>query len=107
MLEREGGEVPTVVNMRFVRPLDEALLLKLAETHHTFVTLEEHSLAGGFGSAVAEFLSDRGSRIALQRVGVPHALIQHDKQPAQRASFGLAGEQLAARLRRLQPAPAV
>jgi 1-deoxy-D-xylulose-5-phosphate synthase len=107
IFEREGEAAPTVVNMRFVRPLDEALLLELAETHHTFVTLEEHSLAGGFGSAVAEFLSDRGMRVGLERVGVPYALIQHDKQPAQRATFGLGGEQLAARIRRSQPAPAL
>ena len=47
--------------MRFVRPLDEALLLELAQTHSRFITLEEHALAGGFGSAVVEFASDRTS----------------------------------------------
>jgi len=46
--------------MRFVKPLDEALLMELAETHDRFVTLEEHSLAGGFGSAVVECVADRG-----------------------------------------------
>jgi len=90
---------PTVVNMRFVRPLDEALLFELAQTHRKFITLEEHSLAGGFGSAVAEFASDRGLAVTIERIGVPHVLIQHDKQPSQRASFGLSGENLAARVR--------
>ncbi len=98
LLATEGIE-PTVVNMRFARPLDEALLLELAETHPKFITLEEHSLAGGFGSAVAEFIADRGIDVTLERVGVPNVLIQHDKQPLQRASFGLSGEQLAARAR--------
>jgi len=90
---------PTVVNMRFVRPLDEALLLELAQSHERFITLEEHSLAGGFGSAVIEFASDRGLTTTIERIGVPNALIQHDKQPQQRAGFGLSGEALAARIR--------
>jgi len=90
---------PTVVNMRFVRPLDEALLFELARTHRKFITLEEHALAGGFGSAVAEFSSDRGLAVTIERIGVPHVLIQHDKQPSQRASFGLSGENLATRVR--------
>jgi 1-deoxy-D-xylulose-5-phosphate synthase len=95
----DDGCKPTVVNMRFVRPLDEGLLLELAATHRKFITLEEHSLAGGFGSAVAEFASDRGLGIAIERIGVSEVLIQHDKQPSQRASFGLSGEQVAARVR--------
>jgi len=95
------GAKPTVVNMRFVRPLDETLLLELAQTHRQFITLEEHALAGGFGSAVLEFASDRGLGVTIERVGVPHTLIQHDKQVKQRASFGLSGEALAARIRSL------
>jgi 1-deoxy-D-xylulose-5-phosphate synthase len=95
----EDGEKPTVVNMRFVRPLDEALLVSLAQTHRKFITLEEHSLAGGFGSAVLEFVADRGLDVTVERVGVPNTLIQHDKQPVQRAGFGLSGESIAARVR--------
>jgi 1-deoxy-D-xylulose-5-phosphate synthase len=103
----EGAARPTVVNMRFVRPLDEALLLELAETHRRFITLEEHSLMGGFGSAVCEFLSDRGLHVTVERIGVPSVLIQHDKQPVQRAGFGLTGESLAARVRATEAASAV
>jgi 1-deoxy-D-xylulose-5-phosphate synthase len=95
---------PTVVNMRFARPLDEALLLELAQTHRRFITLEEHSLMGGFGSAVCEFAADRGLGVTIERVGVPNVLIQHDKQPAQRAGFGLSGESLAARIRAVEAA---
>ncbi len=98
LLVAEGAS-PTVVNMRFARPLDEALLLELAGQHRKFITLEEHSLAGGFGSAVAEFVADRGLDVALERIGVPNVLIAHDKQPLQRASFGLSGESVAARAR--------
>lgn len=98
---------PTVVNMRFVRPLDEALLLELAQTHKRFITLEEHSLAGGFGSAVVEFASDRDLGVSIMRIGVPNVLIQHDKQPQQRAGFGLSGDSLAARIRAFQEAASV
>ena len=101
------GPRPTVVNMRFVRPLDEALLLELAQTHKRFITLEEHSLAGGFGSAVVEFASDRDLGVSIMRIGVPNVLIQHDKQPQQRAGFGLSGESLAARIRAFQEAASV
>ncbi len=93
------NERPTVVNMRFAAPLDEELLVELARAHRTFITLEEHSLAGGFGSAVSEFVTDRGLGVTLERIGVPSVLIQHDRQPAQRESFGLSGEHLAARVR--------
>jgi 1-deoxy-D-xylulose-5-phosphate synthase len=101
LLEADGLS-PTVVNARFVVPLDETLLLELAETHHRFITLEEHSLAGGFGSAVVEFVSDRGIRgVTVERIGVPNVLVQHASQAAQRAQFGLTGEHVAARVRAL------
>jgi 1-deoxy-D-xylulose-5-phosphate synthase len=102
-----GAPKPTVVNMRFVRPLDETLLLELARTHRRFITLEEHSLAGGFGSAVLEFASDRSLRVDVERIGVPEVLVQHGKQTQQRAGFGLSGENLAARVRAVETASAL
>jgi len=93
---------PTVVNMRFVKPLDENLILELAETHSRFITLEEHSLAGGFGSAVVEFLNDRGIALPVERIGVPNVLVHHAKPEAQRAQFGLTGEHVAARVNALR-----
>jgi 1-deoxy-D-xylulose-5-phosphate synthase len=65
------------------------------------ITLEEHSLAGGFGSAVAEFVSDRGLNLRVERMGVPSVLVHHDSQDKQRALFGLTGEALAARVRQI------
>lgn len=89
---------PTVVNARFVKPLDETLLIQLAQNHRRFLTLEEHSLAGGFGSAVVEFASDRGLKVHVERIGVPNVLVQHDSQSKQRAQFGLHAENIAARV---------
>jgi 1-deoxy-D-xylulose-5-phosphate synthase len=99
-------EGPTVVNMRFVKPLDEALLMELAETHSHVLTLEEHSLAGGLGSAVVEFVSDHGLGLVVERIGVPNnALVQHDSQAKQRALFGLTGEHVAGRVASVLVAP--
>lgn len=93
-----AGARPTVVNARFVKPLDEMLLIQLALNHSRFLTLEEHSLAGGFGSAVVEFASDRDLKVHVERVGVPNVLVQHDSQARQRAQFGLNAESIAARV---------
>jgi 1-deoxy-D-xylulose-5-phosphate synthase len=102
LLDADGVR-PTVVNARFVVPLDESLLLELAETHRRFITLEEHSLAGGFGSAVVEFINDRGLDVTVERLGVPNVLVQHHSQAAQRAQCGLSPENVAARVKTLFP----
>lgn len=97
----EGAEQKdevTVINARFAKPLDEALLLELERDHTHVITLEEHSLAGGFGTAVAEFVSDHDLKLRVERMGVPNVLVQHDSQDKQRALFGLTGDALAARI---------
>ncbi|MBV8532054.1 MAG: hypothetical protein JO104_12120, partial [Candidatus Eremiobacteraeota bacterium] len=97
---RNGRQLsmPTIVNARFAKPLDEALLIELARDHSHVITLEEHSLAGGFGSAVAEFVSDKGLNLHVERIGVSNVLVQHDSQDKQRALFALTGDALAARI---------
>lgn len=102
LLAAEGIR-PTVINARFVAPLDEMLLLELGETHRRIMTLEEHSLAGGFGSAVVEFMNDRGLGVTVERIGVPNVFVQQNSQAAQRAQIGLSAENVAARVRALTP----
>jgi len=97
----EGDPGITVINARFAKPLDEALLLELERDHAHLITLEEHSLAGGFGSAVAEFVSDHALELRVERMGIPGVLVQHDSQDKQRALFGLTGDVLAARIRQI------
>jgi 1-deoxy-D-xylulose-5-phosphate synthase len=95
---RNDDDVPTIVNARFAKPLDEALLIELERDHDRIITLEEHSIAGGFGSAVAEFVSDRGLELRVERIGVPNVLVQHDSQDKQRAMFGLSAPAIAKRV---------
>jgi len=94
----------TLVNMRFVKPLDETLLIELAQTHTRFITLEEHSLAGGFGSAIVEFVNDRDLKVSVERIGVPGVLVIQNKPEKQRAIFGLSAENIAARVRAISAA---
>jgi 1-deoxy-D-xylulose-5-phosphate synthase len=70
----------TVVNSRFVKPLDEELIAELATKHDLLFTVEEHILEGGFGSAVAEFIVDQGLQVELKRIGLPDKFIEHGSQ---------------------------
>src|SRR5690606_22273788 len=67
----------TLVNMRFVKPLDEELLRQLARTHEAFVTIEDNAIQGGAGSAVAEFLAAEGYVKPLLQLGLPDVFLDH------------------------------
>jgi 1-deoxy-D-xylulose-5-phosphate synthase len=89
-LAKDGVET-TVVNARFVKPLDAELLLALARTKRLIVTVEEAYLAGGFGSAVLEFLEENGlqDKIQVVRMGVPDTLVTHGDAKLLLAKYGL------------------
>ena len=88
--EAAGAELGlTVVNMRFVRPLDRALLLELAGTHEGFVTLEDNVVAGGAGSGVAELLSAEGVVMPVLHLGLPDAFQHHASREQLLAEAGL------------------
>ncbi|MEE3608046.1 1-deoxy-D-xylulose-5-phosphate synthase [Avibacterium paragallinarum] len=70
----------TLVDMRFVKPLDEALILQLAENHSLLVTLEENAIQGGAGSAVAEVLNSQQKNTALLQLGLPDFFIPQGTQ---------------------------
>ncbi|MFO1362155.1 MAG: 1-deoxy-D-xylulose-5-phosphate synthase [Burkholderiales bacterium] len=79
----------TVVNMRFVKPLDEALVAQVARTHALLVTLEENAVMGGAGSAVAESLAAQGVAVPVLHLGLPDRFIDHGDQGQLLASVGL------------------
>lgn len=67
----------TLVNMRFIKPLDESLLARLAKTHTHFVTVEDHAIVGGAGSAVAESVAAQGLNVRVTMIGLPDAFLAH------------------------------
>jgi 1-deoxy-D-xylulose-5-phosphate synthase len=89
----------TVVNMRFVKPLDDALVAQLARTHALVVTLEENALMGGAGSAVAESLAAQGIGVPLLHLGLPDRFIDHGDQSQLLTSVGLDRDGILASIR--------
>ncbi|EMO9597148.1 1-deoxy-D-xylulose-5-phosphate synthase [Pseudomonas aeruginosa] len=79
----------TVVDMRFVKPLDEALVRELADSHELLVTIEENAVMGGAGSAVGEFLASEGLEVPLLQLGLPDYYVEHAKPSEMLAECGL------------------
>ena len=84
------GIEASVVNARFVKPLDEKTILRHVKTSGKALTIEENTLIGGFGSAVLELLEEKGLKdIALHRLGAPDAYIGYDDPKNIKAAYGL------------------
>ena len=79
----------SVANMRFAKPIDEALVLELARTHDALVTVEEGCLPGGAGSAVGECLAAAGVSVPLLHLGLPDEFIEHGDPAKLIAMVGL------------------
>ncbi|MCL2931761.1 MAG: 1-deoxy-D-xylulose-5-phosphate synthase [Trichodesmium sp. MAG_R03] len=94
----EHGVAATVVNARFVKPLDTELILPLAQRIGKVVTMEEGSLMGGFGSAVTEALMDNNVLVPVLRLGVPDKLVDHAKPDESKVDLGLTPSQMAERI---------
>ncbi|TKB44501.1 1-deoxy-D-xylulose-5-phosphate synthase [Thalassotalea mangrovi] len=88
----------TLVDMRFVKPLDEDKIRELAATHDYLVTVEDNAIAGGAGSAVAEYLNQQGIHKPLLHIGIPDEFIKHGTQQEIHAELGLDSEGITARI---------
>ena len=97
-LLQEKGIRATVVNARFLRPLDETLLLPLAQRIIRVVTMEEGALSGGFGGAVLEALSDHGIQASMLRIGIPDVLVDHATPEQSKETLGLTPPKMAQRI---------
>ena len=97
-LLEEAGFSATVVNARFLRPLDEALIHPLARRIGRVVTMEEGALAGGFGAAVLESLNDRDITPSLLRIGIADQLVDHATPQQSKESLQLTPPQMAKRI---------
>jgi 1-deoxy-D-xylulose-5-phosphate synthase len=89
----------TVVNMRFIKPLDEALVLELAHSHELLVTLDENAIAGGAGGAVTEVLAANGIAARVLHVGLPDRFLQHGAREDMLREAGLTVDQVEALVR--------
>ena len=95
ILSQKGIDV-TVVNARFIKPLDKNLIIKLARRTKKIVTVEENVLQGGFGSAVMEMLEEEGiANIQFKRIGIPDKFIEHGSPDVLRKNYGLNEECIA------------
>jgi 1-deoxy-D-xylulose-5-phosphate synthase len=97
----------TVVNMRWVKPLDTELLAEIAASHRLLVTVEDHVIQGGAGSAVAEALHAMGASNPLLQLGHPDRWVEHGEQGDLLASLGLDAAGIARSVVARMPALAV
>lgn len=88
MLADRGIEA-TVVNARFVKPLDEELILRMARETGAIITVEENVVAGGFGSAVVELLVREGVQVPVHIIGIPDRIFDHASQDSLRKQAGI------------------
>jgi 1-deoxy-D-xylulose-5-phosphate synthase len=79
----------TVVNMRFVKPLDRALILELASSHEGFVTIEDNVVMGGAGSGVAELLNEANVQLPVLHLGLPDEFQHHASREQLLAEAGI------------------
>jgi 1-deoxy-D-xylulose-5-phosphate synthase len=97
-LLQEQGIRAAVVNARFLRPLDESLLVPMARRIGRVVTMEEGCLAGGFGAAVLEALQDHDVLVPVLRIGIPDQLVDHASPDQSKQALGLTPSQMAQRI---------
>ena len=88
------GIKAALANMRFVKPLDEELLVEFGKSKRLLVTIEENVLAGGFGSAVAEFIADHNLPVRLMRFGLPDAFVEQGSRQELLKLVGLQPEDI-------------
>ena len=97
-LLEEAGLSTTVINARFLRPLDQALIHPLARRIPRVVTMEEGALPGGFGAAVLESLTDQDINVSMLRIGIPDQLVDHATPQQSKEALGLTPAQMAERI---------
>jgi 1-deoxy-D-xylulose-5-phosphate synthase len=99
MLAKEGVNV-AVVNGRFIKPLDDELIARFCEPNAKIITVEEGSLAGGFGSALMGRVQQLGiDGVKFHRIGIPDEYVHHGSQDVLRAEYDLHAEGIARRVR--------
>ena len=92
------GKAISVVNARFIKPLDEEMLSQMAHTFPLIATLEDNVLIGGFGAVVGQFLLRKGTGARFLNLGYPDKFIEHGARAALMARYGMDAASLAEKL---------
>ncbi len=93
----------TLVNMRFVKPIDETLIREISQSHRRIVTLEDNAIQGGAGSAVNEFLSSENIQIPVTNLGIPDSYIEHATREEQLEEIQLTGAGIVQQIKKVEP----
>ena len=99
LLQEEDGDSVTVVNMRFVKPLDTGLIDNLLKDHDCVITLEDNVITGGFGEQTADYICGRREDVHIEHVAVPDSFITHGSVDQLRKLLGMYAESVAGRVR--------
>ena len=92
---------PTIVNARFLKPMDEELLSELLKTHSKVVTIEDNIVSGGFGSRINKFIIDNNYNVKIENIGIPDKFVEHGSVDELFATIGMSDEQIADRIKKL------
>ncbi len=93
---------PTLIHARFIKPIDETYLKKIAENHSTIITIEENSLTGGFGSMISNIVSRNRWKVNVKSLGLPDKFIEHGPRDILLKNIGLDVEGIAAEIRNVR-----
>lgn len=99
LILKEEGFTPTLINARFVKPLDEALLEQLKENHDLIVTIEDNIASGGYGSAVTYWAGQQKDPVRILPISLPDIYLEHGSIPQLRDRYGLTAEKMAVRIK--------
>lgn len=99
-VKKEFGFIPTVVNARFVRPLDKETIIPLIESHEIIVTAEENILAGGFGELISHEIHRRGFMKKVVNIGIEDVFVEFGSQEILRKEYGLDNNAIFERIRK-------
>ena len=100
LLTQDGLDV-AVIDARFIKPLDEKLILEYAEKTGRIITVEENVVQGGFGTGVLELLSERGVQVQTEQIGLPDHFVEQGTQGELRQRYGIDAAGIRGRLQSL------
>ena len=92
---------PTIVNARFLKPMDEDLLHDLFKNHSKVVTIEDNVISGGFGSRINKFIIDNNYNVKIENIGIPDKFVEHGNVDELFETIGMSDEQIANRIKNL------